>query len=182
LALPQDKQPLLDRILLLVDRTLTQAREVVWDIRLPGLSTIELPDECAAAAQRILGDTATKSRVDVRGIRRMLDRSAQAEAMHIVEEALTNVRKHAGASSVLISLEYGWRSLHLSIADNGYGFSPVLLGAAAGHWGLLGMRERASRIGGRLSLRSKPRGGTVVSIDVRYPKARNLKHAPRMKD
>jgi signal transduction histidine kinase/ligand-binding sensor domain-containing protein len=182
LALPQDKQPLLDRILLLVDRTLTQAREVVWDIRLPGLSAVELSVECTDAAQRILGDTATETRVNVRGIRRMLDRSAQAEAMHIVGEALTNVRKHAEASSVLIALEYGWRSLRLSIVDDGNGFDLALPGTAAGHWGLLGMRERASRIGGRLAIKSKPGGGTNVSIDVRYPRARKLERASDMKD
>jgi signal transduction histidine kinase len=118
----------------------------------------------------------------VRGIRRMLDRSAQAEAMHIVGEALTNVRKHAEASSVLIALEYGWRSLRLSIVDDGNGFDLALPGTAAGHWGLLGMRERASRIGGRLAIKSKPGGGTNVSIDVRYPRARKLERASDMKD
>jgi signal transduction histidine kinase/ligand-binding sensor domain-containing protein len=182
LALPSAQQSMLDRILLLADRTLTQAREVVWDIRLPGLSTVELQADCSDAALRILGDGATVTRVEVHGLRRMLDRTTQAEALRIVEEALTNVRKHAGAAQVVIVLDYGWRRLRISIGDNGRGFDPVGTGSLAGHWGLLGMRERASRIGGRLSLTSKPGVGTTVSVDVRYPNARAIERPPMAKD
>jgi signal transduction histidine kinase/ligand-binding sensor domain-containing protein len=182
LALPPAQQPLLDRILLLADRTLTQAREVVWDIRLPGLSTVDLQADCEEAARRILADSPTVSRVESRGLRRPLTRTTQAEALRIVEEGLTNVRKHAEAQTVVIALDYGWRRLRLTITDDGRGFDPDRSGTQAGHWGLLGMRERASRIGSRLSLTSKPGSGTVISVDVRYASARDVGRASAPKD
>jgi len=172
LALPPAQRSLLDGVLALTDRTLTQAREVVWDIRLPGIATADFGTECTEAACRILGDTATVARVETRGRRRALERTTQAEALRIVEEALCNVRKHADATSVAVILNYGWRRLRITISDDGKGFATAGGRTPAGHWGLLGMRERASRIGGRLWIRSTPRAGTVVSVDVRYPRAR----------
>lgn len=67
-----------------------------------------------------------------------------------------------------VELNYGWRRLRVTIADNGHGFELDGDGTGAGHWGLLGMRERASRIGARLSVESAPGSGTRVALDVSY--------------
>ncbi len=168
LGLSSSQQPLLDRVLSLIDRTLSHAREVVWDMRLPGVATTDLATECDDAARRIVADTRMSAHVTTHGRPRHLSRAVQTESLRIVEESLTNARKHSAASNVRVELNYGWRRLRVTIADNGCGFELDGDGTGAGHWGLLGMRERASRIGARLSVESAPGSGTRVALDVPY--------------
>jgi two-component system, NarL family, sensor histidine kinase DegS len=99
--------------------------------------------------------------------------SPQTELMlfRIVQEALTNVRKHAQASHVLIKANFLENSLQLSINDNGKGFlSPEKLSdlAAKGKLGLLGMQERVQLMGGVIKIESSPESGTSINIEVKY--------------
>jgi len=90
-------------------------------------------------------------------------RSAAALNLYrIVEEALTNIRLHSGARSVRVALEWlGGTELALIVRDDGGGVdSPESLGL--GGMGVLGMRERAVLLGGRLTVESNPGGGTTV--------------------
>jgi signal transduction histidine kinase/ligand-binding sensor domain-containing protein len=168
LALPPSQQPLIDRVLAMIDRTLTQARHAVWDLRPTGETVQELGIECQAAADRILAGSATTSRVVTRGRERSLNPIAQTECLRIVEEALTNVRKHADARHAVVLLDYRLLSLRVTIRDDGKGCDPALNGKQPGHWGWLGMRERATRIGSRLVLESTPGTGTLLRVDVPY--------------
>jgi two-component system, NarL family, sensor histidine kinase LiaS len=85
----------------------------------------------------------------------------QDAVYRITEEALSNISKHARATSVQISLVGGQRQLILSISDNGMGFEPD--GAkATGHFGLTSMRERALSVGGELVIESDETHGTTV--------------------
>ena len=83
---------------------------------------------------------------------------------------MTNTVKHAAATRIWIKLHTEARELYLRILDNGRGFeqgsafSPV-----GGHFGLLGMRERAERLGGELRLASHPGEGTEVEVKVPLP-------------
>ncbi|QJR34074.1 sensor histidine kinase [Gemmatimonas groenlandica] len=168
LALSGAQQPLLDRILSLIDQTLAQARDSVFDIRHPSVVQEDFVKACNGAAERILANSGTEFRVVLRGRTRRLSPVTHAESLRIVEEALTNVRKHAAASEVVMEFDYQWRGLHVTIRDNGIGGDLGALQQPSGHWGVLGMRERASRMGGQLSLRSRPEAGTAVSLQVRY--------------
>jgi PAS domain S-box-containing protein len=92
--------------------------------------------------------------------------SEQTTAMfRIVQEALTNVVRHANASAVKISMRQTTRSTSLTIADNGRGINPEAL-ADPVSIGLLGMRERAQLIGARLSISGRPGKGTSVVVTV----------------
>jgi signal transduction histidine kinase len=81
----------------------------------------------------------------------------------IALEALNNILKHANASRVNLNLRVGARRTKMEIADNGQGFEP---GAGGGGMGLIGMRERAEKIGARLSIESAPGKGTRVSVEL----------------
>jgi len=81
-----------------------------------------------------------------------------------VQEGLANARKHAGASTALVEIGARAGSRFVAVRDNGDGFEPTEGGAGQG---LTNMRERAASIGGKLSLRSVPRGGTSVEVDLR---------------
>jgi len=83
----------------------------------------------------------------------------------VVQEAVLNVRKHAQASHLDISLSREGASVVLRVGDDGVGFDPARV--PAGHYGLLTMRERAETLaGGALQVESKPGSGTVVTVRV----------------
>lgn len=97
-----------------------------------------------------------------------LDDMRATAAFRIVQESLTNVARHSGASEVVVSLRRTPRALRLEVADNGRGFEPVA--AMRGHsFGLLGIRERVQALGGALRITSSPGKGTVVSIRIPHP-------------
>ena len=81
-----------------------------------------------------------------------------------MQEALTNVRKHAGPARATVQLRYGTDALELRVDDDGRGASAAAddVGSADGH-GLLGMRERAALCGGELRAGPRPGGGWSVS-------------------
>ena len=83
----------------------------------------------------------------------------------ILQEALTNVARHARASKVRITLTLIEGKVHLGISDNGLGFEQPASGAT-GHFGLLGIKERAALLGGQVSIHSEPGAGTTVEVDV----------------
>ena len=89
-------------------------------------------------------------------------------------EALLNAFRHARARSVEVEVEYGARSLRLTVRDDGDGIAPeVLSSGRTGHWGLSGMRERARDFGAEFEVRSRAGEGTEVRLsvpgDVAYP-------------
>ncbi|HSH21101.1 MAG TPA: sensor histidine kinase [Candidatus Caenarcaniphilales bacterium] len=88
----------------------------------------------------------------------------QAEVLRVLQEALTNVRKHADATVVRVNAEVADRTLVLRIHDNGRGFR--VEDTSGDGMGLQGMRERARLMGGELQLFSEPSGGTTVELAV----------------
>jgi signal transduction histidine kinase len=93
----------------------------------------------------------------------------QAELMRVVQEALTNVRKHADATVVRVTAETEASDLVLTVSDNGRGFRPEQVRGAG--LGLRGMAERARILGGHLRISSEPSDGTLVRL--RLPLATN---------
>jgi two-component system sensor histidine kinase UhpB len=75
-----------------------------------------------------------------------------------------NAVKHSGARSLLVALERTANRVRLVVKDDGSGFDRQTTAAEAGHYGVLGMRERAAHIGAELSLDSAPGDGTAVSV------------------
>jgi signal transduction histidine kinase len=83
----------------------------------------------------------------------------------VAQEAITNVIKHAEARTVWVNLSFDARRIRLSVIDDGRGFAVASdFQTYGGHWGLLGMRERASQVRGKLSLQSSPGQGTKVVL------------------
>jgi signal transduction histidine kinase len=95
----------------------------------------------------------------------------EREILRIGQEAIHNVKKHAGAKHLTVQLEYGPAELALIVKDDGRGFeSSNGSGSPAGHYGLTGMRERADLIGGTLEITSELGTGTTVHLHVTTPK------------
>jgi two-component system nitrate/nitrite sensor histidine kinase NarX len=82
---------------------------------------------------------------------------------HVIQEALSNIERHARARNVDIAFEFCGGRQCVRIADDGIGFDPKAAGAP-GHFGLSIMRERCARLGAQLDLDSQPGSGTQIAI------------------
>lgn len=112
--------------------------------------------------------TGVALRIDSRVSDLRLPPEQEAEVFQIVQEALANVIKHAGARNARVLIERSPRRLQVSVEDDGCGVGDEAVGAS-GHYGLEIMRERAQRLGGNLEVRKAPRKGTRVRLVVPAP-------------
>lgn len=106
-----------------------------------------------------------------------LEPTMEAQLLRIIQEALTNARKHAHANSVKVSIGLGDDRAQVIVEDDGSGFEPALLATAKGmKFGLDFMSERAEEAGGSVELRSAPGSGTKVIID--FPRRKRKPENP----
>jgi signal transduction histidine kinase len=93
------------------------------------------------------------------------DPARAAEVLRIVQEAVHNALRHAGARRVAISIGSEGERLIVEISDDGVGFAPEDPELRSHHLGLTSMEERARELGGRLEIRSSPGAGTTVRLE-----------------
>ena len=159
----------LREVISLAQKTLTDARRAVWDLRAPSLTRGDFPAAVRVAASDCVRGTGLRLEYDCSGLGRPLDPEMEAVAIRVLQESITNVVKHAAASTVSVHLSFQDRRVRLSIADDGQGFTlDPEFQTYGGHWGLLGMRERTSQVRGQLSIRSAPGKGTEIVLLVPY--------------
>ncbi len=101
----------------------------------------------------------------VRGEPRRLRKEVELAAFRVVQEALANAVRHAQAQRVSLLAQFAEHSLSLAVADDGTGFAAQVPDALtqAGHFGLVGMRERVLLLGGRFEVQSQPGEGTRIT-------------------
>src|SRR5581483_6205866 len=147
--------------------SLTEARRSVMDLRASALEGQDLPAALSDAARQWTAGSPVRVEVDVHGDARKLPEELEQHVLRIAQEAVTNIVKHANAQQVRIRLEMENRKLSLLVADDGRGFEQTeAFSELGGHFGLIGMRERAERLGGELQLHSQPGQGTKVEVTV----------------
>jgi two-component system sensor histidine kinase UhpB len=100
------------------------------------------------------------------GVGDRIDPEMDSLVFRVVQEALTNVAKHARVSSARVRLAVRGHRLHLSIEDQGDGFEAHEAAAAGEGFGLRGMRDRVQLFGGRFTVRSGPGQGTAIEAEV----------------
>jgi signal transduction histidine kinase len=157
----------LDRARQQVRHGIAEARRYVWDLRSSALENNDLPTALAETARRLTNETAVQAQVEVNGTFRPLTPLIEDNLLRIGQEAMNNAVKHAQAQRISVKLVFDARRVRLSIRDDGRGFDNQTAGnGPAGHFGLIGMRERAERIDGTLSIHSSEDSGTEVVADV----------------
>jgi len=158
----------LKRILELTERTAREARQTLSGMR----ASVESTDFVAAvgqAAQSVATQSDLTFSFNVKGRARAIRAAVCGVAVSIVQEAMTNVVKHAHARGVKLLVTFGTRSVRLSVRDDGQGLVPHEGEVTdAGHFGLVGMRERATSVGARFAVQSAPGRGMVVRLDAPY--------------
>jgi len=152
-----------------------EARRTVRNLRTLALEKNDLPTALAQMAQSAGEGAAARIAMEVTGTRGPLSPKIESHLLRIGQEATTNALKHAQAKNIRLRLHYEPRVVELSIRDDGRGFDTErALPSEAGHFGLLGMRERAEKIGGTLNLVSRPGAGTTVQVQVPLETAQHI--------
>jgi len=151
------------------DKLLAESRDRVKDLRPTAAEVADLAQALAAEGDQFAQLHPVPFRVSVQGTRRDLHPIVREEGFLIAREALGNAFRHAQARDIEAEVTYGDRALQVRVRDDGLGISSSVLqaGGRPGHFGLLGMRERAKKLGGHLDVWSKPGAGT--EIDLRVP-------------
>ncbi|HJU39736.1 MAG TPA: triple tyrosine motif-containing protein, partial [Tahibacter sp.] len=157
----------LDDALERADAVLIEGRARVRDLR--GTSENgELGQRLRDLAATIVDGETPRVDLATDGTPRALHPLVPEEALRIAEEAMRNAVRHAQAGNIHLSIVWRHHEFALCIRDNGGGIAPATLaaGSRTGHYGLVGMRERARQIGGELRIRSSEATGTEVALVV----------------
>jgi signal transduction histidine kinase len=148
---------------------LADARQSIWALRSQDSGETTLPVRLRRMVESEDGH-GLEARFSIFGAYRPLPPGTEREILRVAQEAIHNVKKHAGAKLLLVQLEYGPAAIALEVRDDGSGFAPdkelqaVLERDGPGHYGLTGMKERAAAIGGTLEVTSEPGVGTTVRL------------------
>ncbi len=150
------------------DHVIKEGREKVTELRTDISAAAELERHLRRTVEALEADIPSKVRFLVSGEPRALQTAVQDELYSIGREALTNAIRHSGAKQVLMELTYGAQQLSLRCHDDGCGVSAdsVKSSLDQGHWGIIGMRERAKSVGCKLEFLSTVGVGTEVAVRV----------------
>ncbi len=161
-ALPSQSREKLHEIIDDAGNCLREARRSVAGLRGNPQGASGLPGSLGRAAKQ----TTAFRRValDLGDVPDGLPAQAEENLLKIAQEAITNAEKHSGADLLKVSLRGNEKALRLSVHDDGAGFEENERTYRAGHYGLIGMRERAESIGAEFRITSKPGHGTLVLV------------------
>jgi signal transduction histidine kinase/ligand-binding sensor domain-containing protein len=156
----------------MAQHSLTEARRSVMNLRAGELESSDLSSVLTSSAHRWVAGSAIDIDVEISELRHRLPEDVEQNVLRIAQEAVTNVVKHAAASTIRIRLMREARTVRLRIEDDGRGFEPpVTFSVIGGHFGILGMRERAQKLRAEFLLASSPGAGTQVEVII--PLTRN---------
>ena len=137
------------------------------DLRSDELEQQEVAVVLPEMVQRMTAGVDVRASIEVIGPPRPVSPVVQKNLLRLFQEAMTNALKHGRARNIHVELKYNTAGLMLQVHDDGCGFDiEKTMPLGTGHFGLIGMRERAERIGGVFTLRSSPGQGTEIRVEV----------------
>ncbi len=151
----------------LLRRELGDVRSYISQLRPPRLLQLGLDGAILDTVENITALTGVAIETDLGAPAEPLDEAEQTVALRVVQEALQNVRKHAAAGRVRVATRLDGNEWLVEVRDDGRGFDVEAVAARGRrNFGLQFMRERAELIGARFEVRSRPDGGTIVSLAI----------------
>jgi len=154
------KDETLVNIFEILERMLKQVRDTLAELRPRPLGAEGLIGELHIQSEEFARLYSIRVEISHQGTEELLTTQQREVVYQVVREALTNVRKHSGASVCRVRMRFGAHPFLVEVADEGRGFGA----AHTGGYGLVGMRERAAGIGGRLEVVSTEGKGTTVFL------------------
>jgi signal transduction histidine kinase/ligand-binding sensor domain-containing protein len=147
--------------------SLEETRRFVWNLREQPSGAGDLGLALTRLAGRVAEERGVPCRATIEGTAIHLSHDVSGSMFRVAQEALANAGKHAGALQIELLLRYGEGAVTLTIRDDGRGFTPLQApGGPAHQFGLVGMRERAERLGATLVIDSHPGQGTTIEMTV----------------
>ncbi len=156
----------------LAGRALSELHRVIYDLRPSVLDDLGLDAAVRWVAERSLAPAGISFRCEIEGLEDRLGVDVEIAVFRVVQEALTNVVRHAGAETVLIQMARKGPRLAIEVEDDGRGFDPASVStpeSSGRGLGLLGIRERVELLGGKVTIDSAPGQGTRVAVSVPIP-------------
>jgi signal transduction histidine kinase len=148
-------------------------RRLMSELRPPAIDERGIGAALRDCAAQVLGESGVAFAVSAAVPPARVAPESEAVVYRVAREALANVRKHAGASTVEIVVETRDDHLHLVVTDDGCGFDVDHAGPSGDHFGIPVMRERAESVGGRLQITAAPGRGTRVDATIPWrPRSR----------
>jgi signal transduction histidine kinase len=162
--------------------TLADVRQYMGALRQSSPGGLSLPTTVARLIDDLKRQTGLAVEMQELGSEHELEPDLQRAVVRIVGEAFRNVAQHAGAHHAIVALHYGDNDVVVAVSDDGSGFdiaATTMTAEANGHFGLVGMRERAEAVGGLLVVTSAPGQGTTIEARIPYEPSRGIAEAPR---
>lgn len=171
-ALPLDVDEVksrLKRIQSIAIGTLDEIHKVIWELRPTLLDDLGLVAAVESYVEPHLAEAGVKAHFETAGTERRMPTRVETAIFRIIQEAVTNIVRHANAESASISIEFEDNSIAVHIEDDGKGFDfdEAMRATREGRGlGLLSMKERAELLGGSLNIKSKPGQGTQIDLEI----------------
>jgi len=160
-----DREPILKRTDALVDHTITLIRRIASDLRPQILDDLGLVTAVEWLAADFGKRTGIRCRFTPSAPDIAIPREKATALFRIVQEALTNVARHAGAACVAIRVKTGHGTLEATVRDDGRGITEAQA-SSPDSFGLIGMQERAAHFGGKVRIHGREGSGTTLSVEI----------------
>ena len=159
---PEDQRALATEVTQALDSAIAEAKQAVVTMRAGDERDRPLEELMSRTVDEFAGRSGVRADFSAADLPTSLAPRTQVEVLRVLQEALTNVRKHADATVVRVNAELDDDTLRLTVIDNGRGFRPEE--TSGDGLGVQGMKERARLMGGDLRVISEPSGGTTVEL------------------
>jgi len=143
--------------------TLAEARQTIDELRSTSLDADEVKQAIAQERAHLASSPAIPCTTELRLLSE-LPPVLHEHILYAMKEGLSNIARHAHAHTAWIEVSAGEQSVQVEIGDDGIGFDPAAIAHTRGHYGLLGLRERAKLCGGQLEIESSKAEGTRLKL------------------
>jgi signal transduction histidine kinase len=169
----------LHQLELLTTHSLDELQRLIADLRPSHLDDLGLSSALRWYANTLQERIKLAVHVEILGEERQVASPVKIALFRIAQEALTNVVKHSQAKNVQVVLTYGDKSVQIRVTDDGRGFDMEAAGSGKRvSWGLKGMEERTSLLGGKFEVHSRPGQGTTVEVSIPYLQEETDENSP----
>ncbi|MCJ7734037.1 MAG: sensor histidine kinase, partial [Anaerolineales bacterium] len=167
---PTERQSSLQEVENMLGKTMQELRRLTRALRPIYLEDLGLVSALESFALEISETTGIPITFRSEGEERRLSDTVEIALYRITQEAISNISRHSEATKAKLSITFYDSDLELRIEDNGIGFDPIDPGdlSQMGHYGLLGIHERAALINASYDIQSEPKTGTKIIIQVPY--------------
>ena len=152
---------------MLTEQTIDNLRRTIRALRPIYLEDLGLTAALEMLANEAGQNSALRTEFRAFGTERRLAPDVELALYRIVQESLSNIKRHARATQASVMVDFSAQAIHIKVIDNGAGFEVPKIPAefvSSGHFGLAGLYERAQLIGARLEIKSVSGKGTQLSI------------------